>query len=104
MKKLYTLLIVMLIGFVGKAQIVAIPNVTFKTRLLSSSPSNTIAYSGVNPIAIDANNDGEIQLAEATVIDSLDVSMATGSGFGIQDMTGITAFSNLKSLKCMENT
>ncbi len=45
MKKLYALLIVTLIGFVGKAQIVTIPDANFKAKLLS--------------LGIDTNNDGE---------------------------------------------
>jgi hypothetical protein len=38
MKKFYALLVVALIGFVGKAQIVNIPDAYFKAKLLEASP------------------------------------------------------------------
>jgi Leucine-rich repeat (LRR) protein len=106
MKKLYTLLVIALIGFVGKAQIVNIPDVNFKAKLLQAGPSNYIA-STQTPEAngtvttfekIDTNNDGEIQVSEALAIKWLKVTEST-----IANLTGIESFTNLKYLNCSYN-
>jgi Leucine-rich repeat (LRR) protein len=106
MKKLYTLLVIALIGFVGKAQIVNIPDANFKAKLLQASPSNYIA-STQTPEAngtvttfekIDTNNDGEIQVSEALAIKWLKVTEST-----IANLTGIESFTNLKYLNCSYN-
>jgi Leucine-rich repeat (LRR) protein len=107
MKKLYTLLVIALIGFVGKAQIVNIPDANFKAKLLQASPSNQIAstqtpnYYNVNPTTyfqIDTNNDGEIQVSEALTIKWLSVSQSN-----IANLTGIESFTNLQFLRCSFN-
>ena len=106
MKKLYTLLVIGIIGFVGKAQIVNIPDANFKTRLLQASPSNQIASTqtpnaNVNPTTyfqIDTNNDGEIQVSEALTIKWLSVSQSN-----IANLTGIESFTNLQFLRCNFN-
>jgi Leucine-rich repeat (LRR) protein len=106
MKKLYTLLVIALIGFVGKAQIVNIPDANFKAKLLEAGPSNYIA-STQTPEAngtvttfekIDTNNDGEIQVSEALAIKWLKVTEST-----IANLTGIESFTNLKYLNCSYN-
>ncbi|WP_396176707.1 leucine-rich repeat domain-containing protein, partial [Flavobacterium sp.] len=106
MKKLYTLLVIALIGFVGKAQIVNIPDANFKAKLLQASPSNGIA-STQTPNAsgnvtiytkIDTNNDGEIQVSEALAIKWLRVYNNS-----ITDLTGIESFTNLINLNCSNN-
>jgi Leucine-rich repeat (LRR) protein len=103
MKKLYTLLVIALIGFVGNAQIVNIPDANFKAKLLQASPTNQIA-STQTPNAsgqvttyskIDTNNDGEIQVSEALAIKWLNVQSSS-----IADLTGIESFMNLQFLKC----
>lgn len=61
MKKLYSLLVVLLIGFVGNAQIVNIPDANFKARLLQADVTNQIARDvDFHFIKIDENGDGEI--------------------------------------------
>jgi uncharacterized repeat protein (TIGR01451 family) len=108
MKKFYALLVVALIGFVGKAQIVNIPDAYFKAKLLEASPFN------FNPIAstetpdatgnvtswskIDTNNDGEIQVSEALTIKWLSVDSSY-----ITNLTGIEGFTNLLFLNCSDN-
>jgi Leucine-rich repeat (LRR) protein len=100
MKKLYTLLVVALVGFVGKAQIVNVPDINFKTKLLSSNTSIPIAFdNNEQPIAIDANNDGEIQVFEALEVYRLNVN-----GGLINDLTGIQSFGNLRFLNCNSNS
>jgi hypothetical protein len=80
------------------AQIVNIPDANFKAKLLSSSPTNTVAYSNGLAVKIDLNNDNEIQVNEAVLIDSLNVSSAN-----IANMDGINNFLNLKKLICSNN-
>lgn len=97
MKKAVLVLLFFVVQF-SQAQIVNIPDANFKGRLLSSSPTSTIAYGGGTRIKIDANSDGQIQVSEAMMVDSLKVS----GGF-IVDLTGILSFSNLKKLDCSFN-
>ena len=106
MKKLYTLLVIALIGFVGKAQIVNIPDANFKAKLLQASPSNQIASTQTPDIngyvttyaKIDTNNDGEVQVSEALAIKWLSVRISS-----ISDLTGIESFTNLINLNCSNN-
>ena len=106
MKKLYILLVIVFIGFVGKAQIVSIPDANFKAKLLSASATNQIASTQEPSLTgnvttynnIDTNNDGEIQFSEALAIKWLKVNSST-----ITDLMGIESFTNLKSLNCSSN-
>ncbi|MCF6128513.1 T9SS type A sorting domain-containing protein [Flavobacterium sp. AS60] len=106
MKRLYTLLVIALIGFVGRAQIVNIPNPILKAKLLQANSSNGTASSQtpvynstsgswyVTPYnSIDANGDGEIQVSEAQTIKWLALT-----NLDISDITGIEAFINLEYL------
>lgn len=97
MKKLL-LLLLFVFGTVN-AQIVNIPDINFKSKLLQSSPSNQIAinFIGVN-IKIDSNNDGEIQQSEALQVSQLNVYISN-----ITDLSGIQGFTNLRDLKCFGN-
>lgn len=100
MKKILPILL--LFASIAEAQIVSIPDANFKAVLLSASPGNMIAYSTVAPFdtcAIDTNGDGEIQEAEAAVISSLNVNSSE-----ITNLTGISAFTNLVSLYCPNNS
>ena len=87
------------------AVVVEIPDPKFKARLLAASPTELIASSGPNNwITLDANNDGEIQVAEA-----LQVAYFRLSGFlllndaKITSLEGINAFTNLINLDCSNN-
>ncbi len=102
MKKIY-LLLLLVAGF-ADAQIVNIPDAIFKARLLESSSTSNVAYSGGAMVKIDANDDGQIQLAESAVIDSLHVGNFLGlPETTISDLTGIESFVNLKKLDCSRN-
>ncbi len=116
MKKFYTLALVLLCTFVGKAQIINIPDAAFKAKLLSASPTNQIASTqtpyyiqyydswSVNSYdKIDTNNDGEIQVSEALAIKFLDVSGTYYVNGTIVNMTGVESFLNLLVLKCNYN-
>lgn len=96
MKKIFFLFIIFS-SFV-QAQIITIPDANFKAKLIQADVTNTIAYSGGIPVKIDTNLDGDIQQAEAVLIDSLNVFNA-----GIFDLTGIQSFSNVKTLRCDSN-
>ena len=110
MKNLYTLSLVLLCAFVGKAQIINIPDAAFKAKLLSASPTNQIASTATPNIngnvsnsfnSIDTNSDGEIQVSEVIAIKYLDVSGPAYNILGtITNMTGIESFLNIISLKC----
>ena len=105
MKKLYFLFF-LTIGFLGNAQIVNIPDANFKAKLLEASPSHSIASSAYitengNPSSyssIDTNNNGEIEISEASIITFLDLSLSS-----ISDLTGIAFFTNLQTLICYGN-
>ena len=80
-------------------QIVNIPDANFKNKLLSSSTliATAQAVDGQN-IAIDANSDSEISTSEALAVYYLDVHSSS-----IDNLMGIEAFTNLKSLLCYQN-
>lgn len=82
MKKIIYLLL--LFSAFANAQIVNIPDVNFKTRLIS--------------LGVDSNSDGNIQNSEASSIITLDLNYAN-----IADITGIESFVNLKTLYCDHN-
>jgi hypothetical protein len=81
MKKLYTLLSFIFIGFVGHAQIINIPDSTFKGALINAG--------------VDTNNDGNIQQSEALNVTSINISNTS-----VSDLTGIQSFTNLVYLYC----
>ena len=57
-----------------QAQIINIPDANFKAKLLEASTINLIAFdSSNNPIKIDTNNDGDIQIVEANKVHQLAV-------------------------------
>lgn len=98
MKKLYLLILLACIQQLN-AQIIDFPDPNLKARLLQSSATNSIAQnSSFNNVKIDVNNDSEIEISEALIIASLDIS-----GSGITSMDGLNAFSNLKELYANNN-
>lgn len=86
------------------AQIVNIPDANFKAKLLAANTSNNFIaknLQGVN-VAIDTNNDGEIQLSEAQNIGEL--SFAGSLSYNMNTITsiiGIKSFTNLKKLQLL---
>lgn len=98
MKKNYLMMLIFMIHGVS-AQLVSIPDTNLKSKILSSSPSNTVARDlAGNYFAVDVNGDGEIQQSEASQVKSLNVSASS-----IASLTGITAFDKLESLDCSQN-
>ncbi|PKP14536.1 MAG: hypothetical protein CVU07_14370, partial [Bacteroidetes bacterium HGW-Bacteroidetes-23] len=84
---------------VRDANIVYIPDVNFKAKLLQANTNNTIAkdMNGVN-IKVDINDDNEIQVSEALSVFRLSVSNSS-----IVSMEGLASFSNLQQLECSSN-
>ncbi|HUM51751.1 MAG TPA: T9SS type A sorting domain-containing protein [Chitinophagales bacterium] len=82
------------------AQIINIPDANFKAKLLQSTTGNYITSDSLlNSIKIDINNDGEIQQNEALRVFYLDVNSSS-----ISNLTGVEYFTNLRMLRCENNT
>lgn len=78
------------------AQDINFTDTAFKNALLSAGPSNNIAKNSNDvSIAIDSNNDGEIQQSEALAVYKLSI-LNTPSA--ITSLTGIEYFTNLETL------
>lgn len=86
MKTLCCTIILFLISIESYTQVVDIPDVNFKNALLTHDP------------VIDTNGDGEIQISEAENTFEINVS-----GKSINDLTGISSFSNITYLNCNYN-
>ncbi len=99
MKKQYYALFFLCSFYNCLGQILSIPDANFKNKLLLSSPliETAKAIDGQN-IVVDANSDNEISASEALAVCYLDVHSAS-----IANLTGIEAFTNLKSLSCYQN-
>ncbi len=82
-----------------KAQVINIPDATFKARLLKSSYTSEIAK-GIDgsKIKIDLNNNGEIDLDEALNVYELNLSQPFFDDNYITDLKGVTSFTNLQNL------
>jgi len=79
--------------------IVNIPDTAFKTKLLQANTTNNTAQNNFGQnIKIDTNEDGEIQYSEALSVNRLYVGNS-----GINDLTGIEAFVNLRVFDCSFN-
>ena len=93
------LLISITISFAAKAQIINIPDANFKAKLLEADYTKSIARNLLNNyIEVDINGNNEIEQSEALRVYNLDVSSSQ-----ITDLTGIQAFTNLRSLGISEN-
>ncbi|WP_238567377.1 T9SS C-terminal target domain-containing protein [Flavobacterium sp. 83] len=101
MRKIYFLVIALLVFKMINAQIINIPDGTFKEKLILSGEGQYLYVaknlSGVY-FEVDANKDGEIQTSEALQISYLNVVGST-----IVDLTGILSFTNLETLYCNNN-
>ncbi|WP_428232928.1 DUF7619 domain-containing protein [Flavobacterium sp.] len=109
MKKLYFLVLLMALFFfnVLSAQVINFPDAKLKAKLLTAAAGNTVPVASIQYVnqgyptyynKIDTNNDGEIQISEALLIKSLNISNAN-----ITDLTGLSYFSNLHTLFCHSN-
>lgn len=113
MRKIF-LILAFLSALIASAQIINIPDANFKAKLLSANPSNQIASTETPNIpfgasayyggtcssynSIDTNNDGEIQVSEASAIKFLNIYRNVTDSI-IYDCTGIGSFVNLVFFK-----
>ncbi|MCF6132443.1 DUF7619 domain-containing protein [Flavobacterium wongokense] len=99
MKKSYFILFVFCFVLGLNAQVINFPDANFKARILQSATTNYVAKNlAGNYFKIDANSDGEIEVAEA-----LQVSMLNASYASISYLDGLENFSNLKEFTCGNN-
>jgi hypothetical protein len=84
MKKIHLTLVLLFAMAFADAQIVSIPDINFKLKLIEQG--------------VDSNSDGLIQQSEASAISSLDLSNTC-----INNFTGLISFNNLINFK-YENT
>ncbi|PDS23375.1 hypothetical protein B0A77_11025, partial [Flavobacterium branchiophilum] len=108
MKKIYTTLVFLCAVAFANGQIVSIPDINFKLKLLSASTTNQIAKDlNGNWTVIDTNNDGLIQQSEANNISYLDLSYISQNNppygdlyynGGPTNFTGISSFIKLNKL------
>lgn len=113
MKNLYTLTLVLLCAFVGKAQIINIPDAAFKARLVNHGHLEDTDFDGIPDTFfndIDLNNNGEVEVSETMYVQELDLRHITYDEFGneisyplISSMEGINYFTNLISLRLEGN-
>lgn len=99
MKNTYLLLLSLFVFNTLSAQIVNIPDVNFKAKLLAANTTNYIAKDlNGNFMKIDSNNNSEIEVSEA-----LEVSYLYLYGSSISSLVGILSFTNLEVLHCESN-
>lgn len=89
----------MLASLLGSAQTINFPDANFKELLLNIDTNPSVYAKDIdgNFIAIDTNEDGEIQVAEAQTVAALYIS---GMGGYVTDMGGIEYFTTLRELSC----
>ncbi|WP_310559432.1 T9SS type A sorting domain-containing protein [Flavobacterium sp.] len=83
----------------AKAQTINFPDKNLKARLLKAEIGNGIAYQQGGSFKIDSNNDNEIQVSEALLVNDLVLYNC-----GISDLGGLEYFTNLTHLNCANNT
>lgn len=100
--KITSLLLFLLISTCAFAQIVDIPDANFKNVLVNTNAASTMSYvPGQNywtNYNVDANNDGEIQEWEASLVKGLWID-----GQNVSSLIGIEAFVNLEFLILSNN-
>ncbi|MCF6130717.1 DUF7619 domain-containing protein [Flavobacterium wongokense] len=98
MKKL--LPFILLVTGMVNAQFIDFPDFAFKSTLLLADYNNPTAMDSFgNQIRVDLNQDGEIEVWEASFVTQLNVR-----GSGITNLSGISEFTNLTRLDCSYNS
>ncbi|WP_426485152.1 DUF7619 domain-containing protein [Flavobacterium sp. 2] len=99
MIKNYLLLLALCIFASVNSQIIIIPDVDFKAKLLEADVTNDIAKdNNQKNIKIDSNGDGEIQESEALEVRFLKITFTKAVS-----LEGIKKFTNLWNLQCSKN-
>ncbi len=98
-----SLFILLFVAVMANAQIVNIPDVNFKNKLVNADVATVNAYTAKDAngdyMVVDVNNDGEIQESEAQAVYVLYLNNSN-----IADLTGIQTFTNLTHLYCNQNS
>lgn len=82
------------------SQVIDFNDLNFKSVLLSASTNNNIALNEMNqPIVIDVNANGQIDLTESELVFKINVPVNSN----VTDLEGVEYFSNLTDLKCSYN-
>lgn len=103
MKKLSFLLYLSFSFSCSFGQIVNIPDVNFKNRLVNTNCAQLTSPAWLTDV--DTNNDGEIQVTEAQQVLKLDVSTNEFNTNGnIFNLDGLQSFTNLTELNCKGNS
>jgi len=97
MKINYFLLLFLLTIITAQSQTVNIPDTNFKNALINTNCVDT-DDNGTYDSDADLNNDGEIQVSEAELVTSLNVSFQS-----ITSLEGISSFINLTIFYCTDN-
>ncbi len=97
MKKIFSLLILLIWAFILKGQVISIPDVNFKNALLTKNCVDLNGDSSPDRDA-DLNNDGEIDIEEALAINRI-----LFFDLGIASLEGIEYFTNLIDLNVDNN-
>lgn len=99
MKKIVLFVFVICVNLLSAQNVNFGPSTTFKTRLVNSTTTYSIAYNEQgNYMKVDANSDGLIQVSEALQVKEIrleSVNLVTG-------LTGLEYFTNLQKLKLTE--
>jgi hypothetical protein len=99
MKKLYTLLLVVICFSNASSQVINFADPNFKAKLLEADVTNEIALDlQYNRIKIDVNNNGEIEQSESDLVRHLNVSNSN-----ISTINGIEYFDYIESLNVSNN-
>ncbi|RUT68111.1 T9SS C-terminal target domain-containing protein [Flavobacterium cupreum] len=100
MRKIYFLFFTLCFFNGLSAQVINIPDVNFKTALLSSGNKwGTLKDLNGNPTSIDSNGDSQIEVSEALNISYMELPNLFGNPQDeITDLTGIAFFASLKYL------
>ncbi len=79
-----------------KAQIINFPDANFKAKLVQASTTNPVALNtALQPMVIDTNGNGEIEIPEALAVYQLSLDNSN-----ITNLSGIENFVNLGTLYC----
>jgi hypothetical protein len=98
-QKKYAILFLSFISITTTAQDISFTDPQFEAKLFEASPLNDIALDeNNNPITIDSNNDGIIQVSEALQVIKLNVFNSE-----ISSLDGIEHFTNMIDLICAMN-
>ncbi|HEX9980757.1 MAG TPA: T9SS type A sorting domain-containing protein [Flavobacterium sp.] len=98
------LLPLLLVSLLSSSQTISFTDANLKAKLLSAQSSNFIAYGPTGWTKIDTNNNSQIEVSEAMLITTLNVSYSQGSGIAkISNLSGLENFIILTNFTAQNN-